>query len=79
VCLKVVDNGIGMPYEILGKVFSVDRSKVAPGTSGELGSGIGLNVCYDFVLLNKGQIEIDSKVDIGTTVTIWLPMEDPSL
>ncbi len=79
VCLKIVDNGIGMPYEILGKVFSVDRSKVAPGTSGELGSGIGLNVCYDFVLLNKGQIEIDSKVDIGTTVTIWLPMEDPSL
>lgn len=79
VSLKVIDNGIGMPYEILSKVFSVDRSKVAPGTQGELGSGIGLNVCHDFVLMNNGRIAIDSKVDIGTTVTIWLPIEDPTL
>lgn len=77
-CIKVVDNGIGMPYDILEKAFSVDRTKVAPGTKGELGSGIGLNVCHDFVLMNNGRIEIDSKVDIGTTVTIWIPIEPTS-
>lgn len=78
VCIKVVDNGIGMPHEIVEKVFSVDRSKVAPGTNGELGSGIGLNVCHDFVQLNNGRIEVDSKVDIGTTIAIWLPRNGPT-
>ena len=72
-CINVIDNGIGMSSEVLAKAFTVDRIKVIPGTGGELGSGIGLNVCHDFIMLNSGKIEIESKVDCGTTVTIWLP------
>ncbi|MEZ3420471.1 MAG: hypothetical protein K1V95_00815, partial [Eubacterium sp.] len=39
------------------------------------GSGIGLAVKYEIINLHKGRLEIDSEENVGTLVTIYLPVE----
>ena len=40
------------------------------------GSGIGLAVVDEIIKLHNGSFEINSELDIGTTVTIVLPVEE---
>ncbi len=39
------------------------------------GSGIGLAVTNEIINLHKGRLEIDSEENVGTLVTIYLPVE----
>lgn len=52
--LRVADNGVGMPAEIVDKIFipffSTKRS----------GSGIGLSLCKQIMMLHKGNIQVQS-------------------
>lgn len=73
VAIQVIDTGVGIDDEKMDHLFEINEGKVMPGTKGEKGSGLGLNLVYDFVKMNKGQIEVNSKVDKGTTFTILLP------
>ncbi len=43
-------------------------------TSGEKGVGLGIQLAYEFTALNKGAIEVQSEVDVGTSVHITLPL-----
>lgn len=65
VIIKIIDNGKGMPEAILSQVFE-------PGfTHGkENGTGIGLSSSREFVERHKGTITAESKVGIGTTITL---------
>lgn len=70
--IKVVDNGIGMDLEDSeSKVFKLfdNRNK----KSKEKGFGIGLFMIKRILDKNHGEIEIDSKLKKGTTVSIHLP------
>lgn len=72
--LKVQDTGIGIPQEDQEKVFQrfyrVDkqRSKVISGT------GLGLSIVKHIVHFYKGSIELESKEQKGTTITLSLPI-----
>jgi signal transduction histidine kinase len=44
------------------------------GTMKEKGTGIGLHICQNLVRANKGQMEIDSRTNRETTITISLPV-----
>lgn len=68
--ITVQDNGKGMSREILDSIFDVDRQFTSRGTSGELGSGLGLKVCKELLEKIKGSINIDSKLSSGTTITV---------
>jgi len=70
--ITVSDNGIGIPEKIKNELFSLGKNLTSFGTEEEKGTGLGLILCNDFLKLNNGQIEIDSKVGVGTTVTITL-------
>ncbi len=72
--IKVSDDGVGIPKEKLERLFNLDDSISTKGTSGERGLGLGLQLVKEFVQLNKGEIEVESSPDKGTTFTIKLPL-----
>lgn len=69
VVLTVSDTGIGLPPEEVARAF--DRFHKGSTSSG---SGLGLTISRDLVEAHGGSIRMDSKVGVGTTVTIELPV-----
>lgn len=74
VILRVQDSGIGIPEQDQERVFQrfyrVDkqRSKVISGT------GLGLSIVKHIVHFYQGKIELESKEQKGTTITLSLPI-----
>jgi len=64
IIIKVFDNGTGMPLDILENVF------VPFFTSKTTGSGIGLSLCKQIMLLHKGRILVNSIEDEGTVFSL---------
>lgn len=67
ISLKIKDNGIGMSEEVKNKLFTPFF------TTKEKGTGLGLSTVKKIVQAHKGEIEVDSKLGKGTTVTIFIP------
>ncbi|MEO6978378.1 MAG: HAMP domain-containing sensor histidine kinase [Mucilaginibacter sp.] len=59
--LKVADNGLGMPPELLDKIF------IPFFSTRKSGSGIGLSLCKQIMLLHKGNIQVQSTQGLGAT------------
>jgi len=73
VLIEVKDNGIGIPKEKHEKVF--DRFYQVPHKDfATRGTGIGLTIVKDFVGVLNGRIELDSEVNAGTAVRVFLPV-----
>jgi signal transduction histidine kinase len=72
--LSVRDDGPGIPADDLPHIFErfyrVDRTRAR--SSG--GAGLGLAIANSIVLAHGGQIDVDSVVGRGTTMTISLPL-----
>ena len=64
--LAIIDNGIGIDENDFDKLFKIDIKHSTRGTGNEKGTGLGLNLCKEFVELNGGEIWIYSKVNYGT-------------
>lgn len=58
--IKVYDNGVGISKDIVENIF------VPFFTSKATGSGIGLSLCKQIMLLHKGRILVNSKEGEGT-------------
>ncbi len=69
VVISVADTGIGIPPELLDKVMEPFFTTRALGE----GSGLGLSSVYGFVRQSGGDVQIQSVVGQGTTVSLWLP------
>lgn len=71
--VKVTDTGIGIAEAALPKLFDrfyrVDSARTK--TTG--GSGLGLAIAHAIVENHHGHIQIESKINQGTTVTVTLP------
>ncbi|MDZ5603816.1 PAS domain-containing protein [Pseudomonas sp. RP23018S] len=67
--ISVIDNGTGMPPEVLAKAFDPFFTTKPIGQ----GTGLGLSMIYGFAKQSGGQARIFSEVGRGTTVTIYLP------
>jgi signal transduction histidine kinase len=70
--IVVSDTGIGMPSTTINKILN-GNSFTTQGTSAELGTGLGLIICKNFVLENNGKFLIESKDGEGSTFKIILP------
>lgn len=58
--IKVADNGHGMAEELLDKIF------IPFFSTKKSGSGIGLSLCKQIMMLHKGNIQVHSKEGEGT-------------
>ncbi len=72
--LIVADTGIGMSDSQVGNLLNGLSMKGRNGTSGEQSAGLGLILCRDLVNQNGGIIDVKSKVGVGTTITLNLPI-----
>ncbi len=70
------DNGIGMCKDILDNLFDISVITKRKGTEGEPSTGLGLQLCKEFVEKNGGTIKIESEVEKGTRILVSLPSEN---
>jgi two-component system sensor histidine kinase/response regulator len=71
--LSVRDTGIGMSKESHAKLFEIKTTQKTYGTAGEKGTGLGLILCKEFALQNKGEIWVESEPNKGSTFFVSLP------
>jgi len=67
--LDVTDTGVGISEDHLASVFDPFFTTKEVG----VGTGLGLSVTYGIIQNHHGSIEVKSKVDSGTTFSIYLP------
>ncbi len=76
--LEVKDNGIGIPKDrlpfLFERYFQVEGTQTGPQQSGWAGSGIGLALTRELVLLMDGAIWVESEEGKGSTFYIVLPV-----
>ncbi|MFZ1729704.1 MAG: HAMP domain-containing sensor histidine kinase [Bacteroidota bacterium] len=72
VLISVRDTGIGMPQDMVEKLFRIETKIHRAGTAGEPGTGLGLMLCKEFVDSLGGSIEVRSEVGVGTAFSFTL-------
>ena len=68
-CLQISDAGAGIREEDMEKIFDPFFT-----TKSDKGTGLGLSVSFGIIERHGGKIEVQSKVNVGTTFTIKLPL-----
>lgn len=69
VMLSVTDNGSGMPQSVINRAFDPFFTTKPIGQ----GTGLGLSMIYGFSKQSRGHVTIESEIDQGTTVKLYLP------
>jgi len=72
--IAISDSGVGISQEQLNKLHKKHTLTTTLGTNNEQGTGLGLKLCFDFVIKNKGTLEFESIEGVGTTANITLPI-----
>ncbi len=70
----VTDTGVGMHKEHLENLFKEEKKHTTLGTHEEKGTGLGLSLVYRFIKMHKGDIQIFSEKDIGTSFILRMPI-----
>jgi len=71
--IEISDTGVGMPQSVIQNLFRLDVKHSTLGTNKEKGTGLGLILCKEFIELNNGKINVESKEGEGSTFRISLP------
>lgn len=72
--VEVDDSGNGMSAETIDNLLNKSVHFTTYGTDNEKGSGLGFQLCKEFVALNKGLIRISSTPGEGSTFAVSLPV-----
>ncbi len=68
--ISVADHGVGIPKSNLQKIFDPYF------TTKQSGSGLGLATAYSIIKRHDGYITVDSRVGMGTTFSLYLPVSE---
>lgn len=71
--ISIRDHGVGIAPERLGELFH--KGETTYGTSGEEGSGLGLQLCADFARKNGGDVAVESVLGEGSTFSVLVPLK----
>jgi len=74
VCIAVTDTGSGMTPEVLAHAFEPFFTTKESGK----GSGLGLSLVYGFAKQSGGHIDVQSTPGTGTSIALYLPVDDGS-
>lgn len=67
IVVYVKDNGVGIEPMYLDVLFKVSEKHTTRGTANEIGSGLGLILCKEFIDRHNGKIWVDSEIGKGST------------
>ncbi|MBF0382807.1 MAG: hypothetical protein HQL69_17430 [Magnetococcales bacterium] len=70
VVVTVEDSGCGIPEAVMPKIFDPFFTTKDIGQ----GTGLGLSTCYNIIIKHGGSIEMTSKENHGTSVTVRIPV-----
>lgn len=70
---SVKDNGIGISLEKSAGLFAIDQKHSTFGTNDELGTGLGLMLCKEFVEKHGGKIWVESEAGKGSEFKFSIP------
>jgi signal transduction histidine kinase len=71
--IDIQDNGIGIDAKYYKKIF--EPFSRLNNKNDYLGSGIGLAICEKIIRRHRGEIVVDSSLQIGTKITLRLPSQ----
>lgn len=77
--ILVSDTGVGISGDSLPKIFDRFYQIEAERASHHIGSGIGLALVKNLVLIHQGEIRVGSERTLGTDILVMLPLGDRHL
>lgn len=71
--INIRDHGVGIAQERIEELFQ--KGETTYGTSGEEGSGLGLQLCADFARKNGGDVRVESVLGEGSMFSVLVPLK----
>lgn len=65
--IRVDDTGVGMTQQQIDDLFLLAKSNSTRGTNDEVGTGLGLLICSDFLRYHNAEISVTSQVGVGSS------------
>ncbi len=72
--VTVSDNGVGMNENTISKLFRIGENYSTKGTQNEMGTGLGLILCKEFIEKHGGKIWAESEVEKGSKFCFTIPI-----
>lgn len=72
ITITIIDNGVGIPQDIIGKIFQPFFTTKPTGQ----GTGLGLSLAYDIIKAHGGEIKVESEPGVETRFVVLLPGKD---
>ncbi len=75
--ISVADSGNGIAAEDLPKLFRRYEQLGDTFQGGQIGTGLGLALVQELVLMHGGQVTVTSELGKGSIFNVWLPIQNP--
>ncbi len=77
--ISIADSGIGISKEDLENLFKIEKQISRKGTKGEIGTGLGLLLCKEFIEKHGGTIHVDSRIGKGSVFRFTFPLAEQNM